>query len=228
MSHDGTPTLGDAHTPLRQAVVNAIRDRIISGTFPRGSRLGEETVAAALGVSRNPIREAFQILAAEGFIEIEPRRGAKVASIDAHRADEIFEVRQALEALVAGLAAERATPADVAELAAIVEEGEAAIARNALDELPHLNTRFHQHLCAIANNDILTGTLDQLSGIIRWIYAERLETRVRDSWYEHQRMSAAIAAGDAVTARRCAEDHVASAHAAFSLVETDEETTSNG
>lgn len=224
MTHDATLTLGDAHTPLRQAVVNAIRDRIIIGAFPQGTHLAEETVAAELGVSRNPIREAFQILAAEGFIEIEPRRGAKVASIDARRANEIFEVRQALEALVAGLAAERATPEDVAALAAIVESGQEAIGRNALDELPKLNTLFHQQLCAIANNELLTSTLDQLSGIIRWIYAERLEMRVRDSWHEHQNMADAIAAGDPVAARRCAAHHVGSAHAAFVLPGTADES----
>jgi len=215
MTRNLTPTLGDAHTPLRQAVVNAVRDRIVDGRFAPGSRLTEETVAAELGVSRNPIREAFQILASERFVVIEPRRGARVASIDARQANEIFEVRSALEGLVAALAAERATDAQIAQLDGIVSEGEAVVKRAGLDELPHLNTRFHQTLCEIAQNELLTNTLDQLSGIIRWIYAERLETRVRDSWHEHRLLAAAIADHDVPEARRRAVMHVTSAHAAF-------------
>lgn len=215
MNDNHPPTLGEAHTPLRQAVVNAIRDRIVNGRFAPGDRLTEETVAEELGVSRNPIREAFQILAGEGFVVIEPRRGARVASIDARQADDIFEVRGALEGLVAALAAKRATDDDLDTLNELVHAGEAAVEENALDVLPHLNTQFHQHLCAVANNDLLTHTLDQLSGIIRWIYAERLEARVRDSWHEHRLLAQAIGRHDVDAARRCAVDHVASAHAGF-------------
>jgi DNA-binding GntR family transcriptional regulator len=215
MTHNSMTRLGDDHTPLREAVVTAIRDRIVGGQFAPGSRLTEETVAAELGVSRNPIREAFQILAGEGFVVIEPRRGARVASIDARQANEIFEVRGALEGLVAALAAERATATQIADLDAVVSEGEAAVDRNALAELPHLNTRFHQQLCQIADNELLASTLDQLSGIIRWIYAERLETRVRDSWHEHRQLANAIAKNNVDEARRRAVIHVTSAHLAF-------------
>lgn len=220
MTENPTSTLGATHTPLREAVVNAIRDRIVDGRFTPGSRLAEETVAAELGVSRNPIREAFQLLASEGFVVVEPRRGARVASIDARQANDIFEVRGALEGLVAALAAERATEVHIEELAAIVSDGEAAVEQNRLDELPHLNTRFHQHLCRIADNELLTNTLDQLSGIIRWIYAERLETRVRDSWHEHGVLMAAIAQHDVEAARRSAVMHVTSAQSAFSAPAT--------
>lgn len=215
MNDDSKNTVGDTHTPLRQAVVEAIRDRIFDGRYAPASRLYEESVAAELGVSRNPIREAFQTLAAEGFVVIEPRRGARVASIDAHRANEIFEVRQALEGLVAALAAVRSSPEQTAELGGIVAEGEAAVERGSLAELPRLNTRFHRQLGTMAGNELLADTLDQLSGIIRWIYAERLELRVRDSWHEHRVLLAAIIDRDPDAARQCATDHVASAHRAY-------------
>lgn len=215
MSTSTGRTLGQVHTPLRHAVTDAIRDRIVDGSYPPGSRLFEETIASELGVSRNPIREAFQVLAAEGFIELEPRRGASVASIDGRRAAEIFEVRAALEGLMAELAANKRTDAAVAELRSIVAEGQEAGDAGELSRLPHLNTRFHEHLAAMAHNDVLATMLAQVSGIVRWIYAERIEQRVLGSWHEHTLICEAVAAGDPERARQLAIDHVNSARGAF-------------
>lgn len=213
-AHDA-PTLGEVHTPLRLAVTDAIRDRIIEGTYPPGSRLYEETVAGELGVSRNPIREAFQVLAAEGFVSIEPRRGASVARIDARRAAEIFEVRGALEGLMAQLAAIKRTDDTVAELSAIVAEGQEAADARELARLPHLNTRFHDQLAVMAGNELLGTMLGQVSGIVRWIYAERIQERVLGSWHEHTLICDAVAAGDPDRARELAMDHVDSARRAY-------------
>lgn len=207
--------LGATHTPLRHAVTDAIRDHIVDGSYPPGSRLFEESLAAELGVSRNPIREAFQVLAAEGFVILEPRRGARVASIDARRATEIFEVRAGLEGLVAELAARNRTDSTIADLRAIVAEGRRVANSGDLHRLPRLNTRFHEHLAEIAGNTLLTSMLGQLSGIIRWIYAERLEARVLGSWHEHALITDAVAAGDDVEARRLTIAHVHSARDAY-------------
>jgi DNA-binding GntR family transcriptional regulator len=211
----GSTTLGATHTPLRQAVTDAIRDRIVDGTYRPGTRLYEEAVAGELGVSRNPIREALQVLAAEGFVEIEPRHGARVAAVDARRAREIFEVRAALEGLVAALAARHHTIDSTAVLEDIVREGQHAADVGELSALPKLNTRFHEQLASMADNQVLSSMLNQLAGIIRWIYAERLERRVMQSWHEHGRICAAISAGDEEAARRSAIEHVESARDAF-------------
>lgn len=221
MSGASDGPIGAVHTPLRQAVTDAIRERIVDGTYPAGSRLMEETIAGELAVSRNPVREAFQLLANEGFVEIEPRRGARVAAVDERQASEIFEVRAVLEGLVAARAARRATPESASELADIVAAGTRAAADRELGTLPMLNTRFHSQLAAMADNELLTSMLDQLSGLIRWIYAERLEARVLNSWHEHTELSAAIAAGDEEQARRLAIDHVQSAREAFMTADTD-------
>ncbi len=226
MKTDSRP-LGVTHTPLRRAVADAIRDRIVDGAYAPGERLYEEALAGDLGVSRNPIREALQVLAAEGFVEIEPRHGAKVAAIDARRATEIFEVRAALEGLVAELAARKQTAESTAELRSIVADGRRAVDEGDLTVLPKLNTRYHEQLAAMADNELLADTLDQLSGIIRWIYAERLEQRVRGSWHEHDRIAEAIAAGDADTARELAIVHVNEARRAFigDVAYADDDTT---
>lgn len=215
MNAEPTPTLGEVHTPLRHAVTDAIREHIVDGSYPPGSRLHEESLAAELGVSRNPIREAFQVLAAEGFVVLEPRRGASVASIDARHAAEIFEVRAALEGLVAELAAVKRTDDAVAELRAIIAEGQQIADGGGLSLLPKLNTRFHERLAGMADNELLSRMLEQLSGIVRWIYAERIEQRVLDSWHEHTLICDAIDAGDADRAREVAIGHVGSARRAF-------------
>lgn len=211
----GTGLVGRDHVPLRQAVTDELRDRIVRGEYPPGTRLAEELLARELEVSRNPVRESLQALAAEGFVELEPRRGARVARVDARRAAELFEVRGALEGLTAELAARKRTRAAVDQLLAIVEEGRAAADRHELADLPMLNTRFHGQLAEMADNQLLADTLSQLSGVIRWIYAERIHERVESSWHEHVELARAVADGDAALARRRAEAHVASARDAY-------------
>ena len=212
MNHE---SLGSTHKPLREAVTDAIREAIVTGRYKPGERLYEDRIANELEVSRNPVRESLQALAAESFVELEPRRGARVVEIDRVRARELFEVRGSLEGLAAGLAAMRRTDTEVDALVDIVSSGGDAAARQSLDELPMLNTKFHDLLADMANNTMLTDTLGQLSGVIRWIYAERLQDRVDASWAEHRAIADAIADGHRDRAREVAEQHVAAARVAY-------------
>src|SRR5690606_2315410 len=91
--------IGQIHQPLREAVQDAIRAAIVEGRYPPGERLLEDQLAQELGVSRNPVREALHALSTEGFVVIEPRRGARVATVSRQRAGELFEVREVLEGL---------------------------------------------------------------------------------------------------------------------------------
>src|SRR5205823_4539741 len=100
-------TLGETHRPLRDVVCDAIREEILAGGHPPGSRLVEWRLAEDLGVSRNPVREALRVLEAEGYVTMVPRRGALVSTIGPTEAEEIFDVRLALEGLVARLAARK-------------------------------------------------------------------------------------------------------------------------
>ncbi len=100
-------TVGRVHQPLRSLVSDELRRLVVTGELPPGSRIVEDRLAERLGVSRNPVREALQALAAEGFVEILPRRGAVVAQITPEQAEDLFDVRTALEPLAARLAARR-------------------------------------------------------------------------------------------------------------------------
>ena len=75
-------------------------------------------IAERLGVSRNPVREAIRVLAAEGFVEVTPRRGAAVSRLPSEEAEELFDVRMALEGLTARLSARKVTPASADAAAA--------------------------------------------------------------------------------------------------------------
>jgi DNA-binding GntR family transcriptional regulator len=208
-------TLGATHVPLRQAVTDAIRRSIVSGRFQPGERLYEENLASELEVSRNPVRESLQTLATEGFVELEPRRGAKVAQFSDQRVRELFEVREALEGLVARLAATRRSDDQLAELQSVLAAGEAGVARGELSELPGLNTRFHALMAEMAANTMLAEHLERLSDLIKWIYAERIQLRSTHSWREHRAIVDAIASGDADEAARRASQHVSQARDAF-------------
>jgi DNA-binding GntR family transcriptional regulator len=208
-------TVGARHVALTDAVVDELRAAIIGGDYAQGERLVEEEVAARFDVSRNPIREALRTLSTEGFVVIEPRRGARVASIDDVRAGELFELRAPLEGLVAGLAARRCTPVQLDRLNGLVAAGRAAASEQRLQQLPALNTEFHEALADAAGNELLRTTLGRLSDIIRWIYAARISRRSTTSWEEHASIVDAVADGDVERARRCGEDHIAAAAIAY-------------
>ncbi|HEY4568201.1 MAG TPA: GntR family transcriptional regulator, partial [Kribbella sp.] len=121
-------TIGADHIALREQVLAELRRRIVDGDYAQGERLTETRLADDFGVSRNPVREALRVVEAEGFVHILPRRGAVVARLDETAVRDLFAVRQQLETLAAGLAAERATPEDIAGLRRLVEDAGKATA----------------------------------------------------------------------------------------------------
>jgi DNA-binding GntR family transcriptional regulator len=210
-----SPPVGLSHQPLRQAVQDAIREAIVLGRFQQGERLLEDHLAQELEVSRNPVREALQALAAEGFVVLEPRRGARVATVSRKRAEELFELREALEGLVSKLAARRRSEEQLDELRMLVAAGLDAAEAGRLRELPELNTRFHRALAAASGNEMLADEVSRLSHVVAWIYAERIQERSSGSWVEHAAIVDAIERQDEDEALRCAAVHIARARAAY-------------
>lgn len=210
----GAP-VGVDHRPLRDIVCDAIRDRITAGDHRPGERLIEDRLADDLGVSRNPVREALRVLEVEGYVELIPRRGAVVASLSPAAVDEIFEVRSALEALGARLAARRATPAQAGAMARLLDESDRALAGGDLRRLPALNTRFHQLVLDIAGNGLLAETMTPLRGRMQWIFSRTVEGRAPHSLAEHRALADAIAGGDEDRAAALAVAHVVAAHATY-------------
>lgn len=207
--------IGRDHRPLSDAISAEIKQAILSGRYESGQRLVEESLAVELGVSRNPVREALRQLESEGFVEIVPRHGASVATIGNREAHELFQVRGALEALSARLAAANASDDDLASLEEIVIRGVAAAASGEILSLPALNTEFHDRLVEVGGNRQLAQMIGDLRDRIQWIYARRIERRAVRSWEEHRVLFEAVAGRDPERAAHVALEHIAAAERAF-------------
>jgi len=210
-----TLRLGDGYRPLRDVVCDTIRDQIMNGDHPPGTRLVEDRLAAELGVSRNPVREALRVLEAEGFVEMIPRRGAVVAALSDREVEEIFEVRSALEALAARLAARKSDAKAKAALKQVLTESRQALRRPEPAELAALNTRFHELVVDIADNGYLRGVIIPLRGRMQWIFTRTVGARAKHSLSEHVEMAEAIIAHDEDRAATLAEAHIAAARLSY-------------
>jgi len=200
--------LGASYAPLNKVVMNAIRERILSGEFPPGERLVEARLSDELGVSRMPVREALRALAAEGMVTIEPRRGATVTTFSDEQVREIVEVRATLEALNAKLAAKRHDKQQLARLEQIVAAG-AKVADGAdVTKLHEDNATFHEALASAADNSVLRDLVRSLRERTALIFAPHSRKRARENWEEHAAIVRAVVAGDAELAALLAARHV--------------------
>lgn len=206
-----SPRLADMHPPLRDIVAVELRRSILAGELAPGSRLVEDRLAERLGVSRNPVRDAIRVLAGEGFVEVAPRRGAFVTRLSAQEAENIFDVRMALEPLAARLASRRCGAGGLAALNELMVQAKDATEGAELDVLADLNTAFHTMVVELGGNHYLTGMAGPMIKRAQWLFRHTAETRAPHSWLEHQGLLDAIAGGDEEAAEREARNHVASA-----------------
>lgn len=185
-----------------------IEEQIATGQLAPGSALDEVSMAARFGVSRTPLREALIQLAAEGLVELRPRRGAVVASVGPARLLEMFEVMAELESMCARLAARRMTEVEQAELLAAHRACEEA--RGDPDAYFYCNERFHLAIYAGSHNGFLAEEAAALQRRLRPY--RRLQLRLRDrmanSFAEHEAVVAALQAGDAAGAGEALRRHV--------------------
>jgi DNA-binding GntR family transcriptional regulator len=215
MPDDYWLSVGLDHRSLGQTITERLRDQILINQLKPGERLIADDLALTFGVSRSMIREALLLLATEGFINIIPRKGTFVTQMSAKQANDLFEVRLLLEGQVASLAAERRTDENLRDLRETADRGLAAALAGNVDQLPALNTRFHNLLADTADNDYLTETLSRLSNIIQWVYSRRIIERSTDSWKEHLRIVDAIERMDPAAAKSAAHEHITRAWAAY-------------
>jgi DNA-binding GntR family transcriptional regulator len=151
---------------LSEGVVRTLRPAILSGGLPRGMRLIEEEIAAKLGVSRGPVREALAILQQESLVTVQPRRGATVVGVTERDIRELYGLRLLLETHAAELAAANARPEDIDYLAGLSDRL-AERARGArLDTLSPVDIVFHRHLFVMANQRRLRTAWEHLAGIL--------------------------------------------------------------
>jgi DNA-binding GntR family transcriptional regulator len=204
-------TIGADHVALREQVLVELRRRIVDGEYGQGERLTETRLADDFGVSRNPVREALRVVEAEGFVQILPRRGAVVATLDETAVRDLFGVRQQLETLAAGLAAERATAEGIAMLRGLIEQANAATAAKDFDQVAELNSAFHRAVIEVSGNRWLHSISAAMYHHVHWVFRVGAAQRAPHSSEEHVRLVDAIEAGDAEAARTAARLHVQAA-----------------
>ncbi len=156
------PLLGRASTAER--VADILRARVAEGYFPPGTRLSEESIGGALGVSRNTLREAFRLLTHERLLVHRLNRGVFVRLVTVDDLADLYRLRVLIEcAAVRGL---DRPPFALAAVEAAVEAGERAAARQAWPELSAANIRFHQALVGLAGSprtdEVMRGVLAEL------------------------------------------------------------------
>ncbi|MEL6478782.1 MAG: GntR family transcriptional regulator [Pseudomonadota bacterium] len=193
------------------AIANALEGLIFSGEFADGDRLDEIKLAERFGVSRTPIREAFQKLALSGLVESIPRRGVFVREPGPIELLEMFEVMAELEAVCARLAASRISDAALAELRASNRICQQAIARGDADAYYDENERFHKLIYAQAGNGFLEQEALRLHRRLKPFRRVQLRFRgrLRQSMAEHEDIVDALSAGEADRAADALRRHVA-------------------
>jgi DNA-binding GntR family transcriptional regulator len=190
---------------LYAAVHAAIQDhRLVPGT-----KLKEVTLAELFGVSRAVVRKVLERLARMRLVDLRPNRVALVATPTAEESRQIFHARRAIESAIAALAAERATPRDVAALRQVVNAEHAAYASgDARGGLQH-SIEFHRRLAALAGNEVLDRFLDELiSRMPLVLLTHRGVNAAPCAADEHTPIVEAIAAHDAPRAAALIHDHL--------------------
>jgi len=158
---DEWPVIGASDT-LAERAYQIVRDRIIANALAPETYVREEVLATAMGVSRTPVREAFNRLASEGFLERVPHRGFRVAERSIDELADVFIVLQALEMLASELAIPRVKPADLLRLEEANAGFATAMAANDVATAVDLNDHFHHTLAEMSGNPVLSRLLEDL------------------------------------------------------------------
>lgn len=205
-----SPIQLDNYRPLREIVFNVLRQAIIDGTLEPGERLMEVQLAEALGVSRTPVREALRQLELEGFIVMVPRKGAYVADLSTKDVADVLEIRGALEALAASLAAERIEEEELELLERLLVESKEAAKAKDLELMIKIDTRFHDILYQASRNKRLVQILSNLSEQIQRYRTTSLAYpgRLIHTLKEHRLLVDALAERNADLASELAREHI--------------------
>jgi DNA-binding GntR family transcriptional regulator len=197
-------------------LIDQVYERILTGitdrTLPPGSRIRQNELAEKLGVSRQPVSHALHLLHRQGLVADSGRRGFEVTRLDPARIRQLYEVRGAIDALAARLAAQRVgtDAAGRAQLEAALHAGRAIDTQTTLSELIGLDVDFHRAIYRLADNpaieEMMTPQWPHMRRSMATVLAE-LDYRT-SAWTEHETIAANILAGNAQAA-----DSTALAHA---------------
>lgn len=200
----------NAYLPLRDVVFHTLREAILKGELKPGERLMELQLAAKLGVSRTPIREAIRMLELEGLAVTVPRKGAEVAKMTEKDMEDVLQIRRALDELAVGLACDNMTEERLAELHEALIRFEESIETGDVKQIAQKDIEFHEVIYQTADNTKLVNLLNNLR---EQMYRYRVEYLKNDSVYprlieEHKQIYEGLKRGDKQTVVEIVSHHV--------------------
>ncbi len=198
--------------PVSEAVREQIRDAILHGEYAPGQRLIEADLCEHFSASRFLVRTALQDLAAQGLIEFQRNKGARVRAVSQDEAVQITEVRMLLEGFIAARAAERVTPEQAAVLRQIGQDMRVAVESGELTQYSELNATLHATLREMAAHRISAELLEQLRALTtrHQFRLSLVPGRSAVSLPQHEAIVAAVVAGDPEGAQGAMAAHLQS------------------
>ncbi|MDD5602697.1 MAG: GntR family transcriptional regulator [Eubacteriales bacterium] len=212
------------YKPLREIVFETLREAIVTGGLKPGERLMEVHLAAKMGVSRTPVREAIRKLELEGLITMTPRKGVHVSGLSEKEIIDALEVRTAVEGLAASLAASRISPEELRELKKTGTQFKSYMDKGNLQGLVKKDIEFHDIIYQATKNDKLiqiSSSLREQVQRFRIIYIKDFSSQ-NDLSSEHAEILKAISSHDSALAKKVAESHIINQqNALIKALETD-------
>lgn len=179
---------------LHTELLERLRNLIIQGELPQGTKIPERELCERFGVSRTPMREALKVLAVEGLAWLEPNRGAWVSKVTLEELEEVFPVMGALEALSGELACENITDEKIASIRNLHLEMVQYYKAGDLAKYFQTNQAIHEAILSAANNSELSAMYSSLAARVR--RARYLANMTDDRWAkavdEHEQILAAL------------------------------------
>ncbi|WDR04522.1 GntR family transcriptional regulator [Devosia rhodophyticola] len=202
--------MGTRHMSQTERAVTELKRKIMSNELAPGSNHLEGELAALLGLSRTPVREAMLMLEAHGLVEVRPRHGMRVLPISAADMEEIYQILTELESLAAyDLAARRPAIEELAPMRQAVDDMEVALGSDDRVAWAEADNHFHEALVDLAGNRRLKSIVSTYSDQAHRARMITLHMRPKPSKSneDHRALLKAIEAGDAETARQIHRNH---------------------
>jgi DNA-binding GntR family transcriptional regulator len=195
----------DISGTVRERAARELRDRILTGALPAGSRLDLDAITEEFATSRTPVREALLELSFEGLVRVAPRSGVTVIGISPDDVMDSFTILGVLTGQAAAWAAERLDPDELAILAELAAE---VASRSGGDSIGEANWHFHQKIHRAAHSPRLMTQIKQAARIVPTNFLTLFPDHEKHSLDDHQELLDAFGDKDAERARSIAERHV--------------------
>ena len=198
------------HKPLNHAVYDHVRGLVLAGGLAPGEQINELELAADLGVSRTPVREAIGQLVADGLVEDRPYRGKFVRLFSAKQIAQLYDVRAVLEGHAVRLATPQLTAERLDRLRAILDDTQAALAAGDMDWYGSADRAFHDTLASYSENQTLIDSLQRLASQVQIVrnVANQDPAVVQRTALERPAVLAALEARDAERAAALMQEHI--------------------